>query len=163
MSKRDGHLARSAARLAAVQALFQMELADQDAETVIPDFIETRLGKEIEGVHYPPADERIFTDIVSGSVEQQTGIDGALDRCLPEDWPLHRIDSIMRALLRAAAFEILFRHQVPVRVALNEYTDIAHAFLDEREAGMANGILNRLARQARPDDFSGPAASDGAL
>jgi N utilization substance protein B len=162
MSPRDGHLARSAARLAAVQALFQMELAEQDEDSAIRDFLDTRLGAEIDGVQYPEADPRMFERIVRGAVAHQVAIDGAVDTCLPPDWPLHRLDSIMRAILRAGGFELIGQKDVPARVVLNEYTSVARAFFDGPETGMINGILDRFARVVRADEFTPKAADGGA-
>lgn len=162
MSRRDGHKARSVARLGAVQTLFQMELGEQGADEAIRDFLDHRSGAEIDGVQYAEADAAMFESVVRGTVEHQMAIDGALDKCLVEEWPLHRLDSILRAVLRAAAFEILMRRDVPARVVMNEYVDIARAFFDGAEAGMANGVMDRLARATRPSEFDGKPVTDGA-
>jgi N utilization substance protein B len=146
--------------LGAVQALFQMELAEQDTEGVIRDFSDRRLGAEIDGVQYAEADEKLFAAIVRGAVEHQISIDGALDRCLPVEWPLHRLDSILRALIRAAGYELLMRPDVPARVVLNEYMDVARAFFEGAETKMANGVLDRLARVARAAEFAAAIKSD---
>jgi N utilization substance protein B len=162
MSRRDGHKARSAARLGAVQTLFQMELGEQGADEAIRDFLDHRSGAEIDGAQYAEADAAMFQNVVRGAVEHQVAIDGALDKCLPEEWPLHRVDSILRAIFRAAGFELLVRHDIPVRVTVSEYVDVARAFFDGAEVGMANGVLDRLARAARPDDFVKKPLADGA-
>ena len=162
MSPRDGHKARSASRLGAVQALFQMELSGNDVDEVVVDFLEHRLGAELDGVQFVNADRAMFESLVRGAIEHQVSIDGALDKCLPDEWPLHRLDSILRAVLRVAGFELLQRPDVPPRVVLNEYLDVARAFFDGAEVGMANGVLDRLARAARPDAFDQKPAADGA-
>jgi transcription antitermination protein NusB len=162
MSRRDGHKARSAARLGAVQTLFQMELSEQGADEAIRDFLDHRSGAEIDGVQYAEADAPMFESVVRGAVEHQTAIDGALDNSLPAEWPLPRLDSILRAILRAAAFEILMRKDIPSRVIMNEYVDVARAFFDGAETGMANGVMDRLARATRPAEFDAKPAADGA-
>lgn len=162
MSRRDGHKARSAARLGAVQTLFQMELGEQGADEAIRDFLDHRSGAEIDGAQYAEADAAMFQSVVRGAVEHQVAIDGALDKCLPAEWPLHRLDSILRAIMRAAAFEILMRRDIPSRVIMNEYVDVARAFFDGAEPGMANGVMDRMARAARADEFEGKPAEDGA-
>jgi N utilization substance protein B len=162
MSRRDGHKARSVARLGAAQTLFQMELGGQGADEAIRDYLDHRSGAEIDGVQYAEADARMFEDVVRGAVEHQVAIDGALDKCLPEEWPLHRLDSILRAILRCAAFEILIRRDIPARVVMNEYVDVARAFFEGGETRMANGVMDRLARATRPGEFDEKPAEDGA-
>jgi N utilization substance protein B len=162
MSPRDGHKARSVARLGAAQALFQMELGGQGVEEAIRDFLDHRSGAEIDGVQYAEADARMFESVVRGAVEHQVAIDGALDNSLPAEWPLHRLDSILRAILRCAAFEILYRDDIPARVVMNEYVDVARAFFDGAETGLANGVMDRMARIRRPSEFERKPAEDGA-
>jgi transcription antitermination protein NusB len=162
MSRRDGHKARSAARLGAVQTLVQMELGGHGVEEAVRDYLDHTSGAEIDGVQYAEADARMFDSVVRGAVEHQIAIDGALDKCLPEEWPLHRLDSVLRSILRCSAFEILYRSDVPARVIMNEYVDVARAFFDGAEPGMANGVMDRLAKFARPQDFDGKPATDGA-
>lgn len=149
--------ARSAARLAAVQALYQMELAGQGVEAVIAEFRADRLGMEIDGARFHDADADLFVNIARGVVERQVAIDRAVDALLAADWPLARLDAILRAVLRAGAYELLARPDVPARVAVSEYVDIATAFLDQAETSFANGVLDRLARQVRLSEFE-PAA-----
>jgi transcription antitermination protein NusB len=162
MSRRDGHKARSAARLGAVQTLVQMELGGHGVDEAVRDYLDHTSGAEIDGVTYAEADARMFDSIVRGAVEHQVAVDGALDRCLPEEWPLHRLDSVLRSILRCAAFEILYRADVPARVVMNEYIDVARAFFEGVETGMANGVMDRLARSARPAEFDRKPAEDGA-
>lgn len=162
MSRRDGHKARSVARLGAVQTLFQMELSEQGADEAIRDYMDHRSGAEIDGVQYAEADRAMFENIVRGAVEHQVAIDGALDKCLLQEWPLHRLDSILRAILRASAYEILMRRDIPARVIMNEYLDVARAFFEDAEPGMANGVMDRLSRATRPAEFDVKPVTDGA-
>jgi N utilization substance protein B len=141
--------ARSAARLAAVQALYQAELGGEDADTVINEFVDHRLGKEIEGDRYLDADEVFFRDLVAGAERRQGEIDTLISAALSSDWSLERLERIMRALLRAGAYELVARPDVPTKVVINEYVDVAHAFFGNKEPGFVNGVLDRLGRSAR--------------
>ncbi|MCE9522348.1 MAG: transcription antitermination factor NusB [Alphaproteobacteria bacterium] len=145
----DGR-SRSASRLAVVQALYQMELADQDCETALREFIAHRLGQEIEGDQYAEADEKYFSDLVRGVVAKQAEIDKAIAGYLVKDWPFDRIDPTMRAIMRAATFELIARPLVPARVVVHEYMNVAAAFFEEgEEMAFLGGLLNRLARELR--------------
>lgn len=146
--------ARSAARLAAVQALYQMDMTAIDMSRVIAEFEAHRLGQEVEGCQYREAEPEFFRDIVEGVVREQLRIDPLIDRHLAEGWRLHRLDSILRAILRAGAYEILMRKDVPSRVVITEYVDLAHAFFDGEEPKVVNGILDRLGRENRPEEFA---------
>ena len=152
--KTEGAPARSAARLAAVQALYQMESRGQGVEAVIREFIEHRLGGELEGEKLHDADAAFFTDILRGTVESQSSLDRYLERRLAEGWSLKRIDAIARAILRAGLFEMVRRADVPFRVIIDEYLDIANAFFEGDEPGFINGVLDRAARDARNDEFT---------
>lgn len=159
MSKKP-HAERSRARLAAAQALYQMEMAGEDAGDVVSEFRSHRLGFEKdsgEAEMLAEADEALFADIVEGVVARQVEIDKALAGSLNPGWTLDRIDSTLRALLRAAAFEILARDDVPARVILDEYVRVADAFFGDVEVGFANGVLNGLARKTRHAEFGIPA------
>ena len=153
---------RSAARLAAVQALYQMDMTGIDMHEVIAEFEAHRLGQEVEGSQYCEAEAAFFRDIVEGVVHEQLRIDPLIDRHLAEGWRLNRVDSILRAILRAGVFEILKRTDVPARVVITEYVDLAHAFFEGEEPKVVNGILDKLGREERPQDFAreGPAAHD---
>ena len=158
---RKPHAERSRARLAAAQALYQMEMAGEDAGDVVSEFRSHRLGFEKdsgEAEMLGEADEALFADIVEGVVARQVEIDKALAGSLNPGWTLERIDSTLRALLRAAAFEIIAREDVPARVILDEYVRVADAFFGDTEVGFANGVLNGLARKTRPTEFGIPAA-----
>jgi transcription antitermination protein NusB len=146
---------RAAARLAAVQALYQMDIAGAGIVDVLAEFESHWIGQEVEGVEYKPAEAAFFRDIVGGVVREQRGIDPKVDQALAEGWPLKRVDAILRAILRAGTYELSARHDIPPRVTITEYVDIAHAFLDREEAGMVNAVLDRLARKERAEDLKG--------
>ena len=152
---------RSAARLAAVQALYQMDMTGIDLNQVITEFEIHRLGQEIEGAQYREAEPDFFRDLVTGVVREQLQIDPLIDKQLAEGWRLTRVDSILRAILRAGAYEILVRGDVPVRVVISEYVDIAHAFFGDEEPKVVNGILDRLGHKARPQEFAAGGSGDG--
>ena len=152
---------RSVARLAAVQALYQMDMTGIDLNEVIAEFETHRLGKEIEGCQYACAEAAFFRDLVEGVVREQLKIDPLIDKQLAEGWRLTRVDSILCAILRAGAYEILERSDVPARVAISEYVDIAHAFFSDEEPKVVNGILDRLGHKARPNEFLARGTRDG--
>lgn len=145
---------RSAARLAASQALYQMEIADKGLNDILAEFEAHWLGQEIEGDAYTPADLAFFRDVVSGVQRDQLPIDRALDDTLAKGWPLRRVEALMRAILRAALYELRNRPDVPARVAVTEYVDVAAAFFGPDESGMINAVLDTLARQTRPAEFA---------
>jgi len=146
---------RGAARLAAVQALYQMDVAGSGIMEVIAEYENFRLGKEIDGAQYAAADPQWFRAIVSGVVEKQTTLDPMIRAALTEDWPLSRLDSTLRAILRAGAWELSARSDVPVAVVVSEYLDIAKAFYSDDEPKLVNAVLDRLARRIRRE---GPGA-----
>ena len=152
---------RSAARLAAVQALYQMDMTGIDLNEVIAEFEAHRLGQEVEGCQFREAEADFFRNLVQGVVREQLEIDPLIDRQLAEGWRLTRVDSILRAILRAGVFEILQRGDVPARVVISEYVDIAHAFFAEDEPKVVNGILDRISHKARPQEFSAEGVRDG--
>jgi N utilization substance protein B len=153
--------ARTAARLAAVQALYQMDMTAIDLNRVIAEFETHRLGQEVEGCQYCDAEAQFFRDIVEGVVREQCRIDPLVDRHLAEGWRLNRVDSILRAILRAGAYEMLMRKDVPARVVITEYVDLAHAFFAGEEPKVVNGILDKLGHKARPEDFARQGSGDG--
>ena len=144
---------RSAARLAAVQALYQMEVSGKGLKETRAEFESFWIGNEIEGVQYRQAEIAFFGDILTGVVSAQGPIDRLIDKALAAGWPLARIDSVMRAILRAGAYELNERADVPPRVSIKEYVDIAGAFFGPEEAGMINAVLDALARQCRAAEF----------
>lgn len=142
---------RGAARLAAVQALYQMDVGGVSLEDTLAQFSAHHLGKEVEGEQYLPADADYFRQIVSGVVKTQLQIDPLLDRTLAAGWPVMRIDATLRAVLRAAAFELLKKRDVPPAAVINEYVDVARAFFDDDAAGMVNAVLDSIVRQNPAD------------
>jgi len=145
---------RAAARLGAVQALYQMDLAGTDVGETLAQFSSRAMGEDFEGGQCGEADYRHLKQVVDGVVREQKVIDPAVDQILDKAWPLHRLDSTVRAILRAAAYELMFMDNVPARVAISEYVDVADAFFDRDEPRFVNGVLDRLARQRRPTEFA---------
>jgi N utilization substance protein B len=148
---------RSAARLGAVQALYQMDVSAASIADVFSQFETFWLGKEVEGDEYKPAETAFFRSIVEGVLREQRILDPDIDAALAKGWPLKRIETVLRAILRAGAFELLHRKDVPARVVITEYVDVAHAFLDKDESGMVNAVLDSLARKLRIDELDNKA------
>lgn len=144
---------RSNARLAVVQALYQMEIAGKGLKEIVPEYERFWMGREIEGERYKPAEGALFRALIEGVLAEQITLDRTLDALL-EGWPLKRIEAIMRAMLRAGAYELLHRPDVPVRVVVSEYVDIASAFLENDEVGMINAVLDALAKSARAEELA---------
>jgi N utilization substance protein B len=149
VSKAPARQARSVARLAAVQALYQMEQAGVGSEAVIREFADHRFDKDIEGQRLARADEPFFADIVRGVVEGQEAVDRAIRRRLAKGWRLDRIDAIARSILRAGAFELMRRPDVPAEVAIDEYVEIAKSFFEGPEPGFVNAALDAIAKDER--------------
>jgi transcription antitermination protein NusB len=145
---------RGAARLAAVQALYQMDVASTPLHDILAEFESHWLGREVEGDEYLPAEAAHFRDVVGGVVTEQRKLDPMIDAALQKGWPLKRIESVLRAILRAGAYELDCKPDVPARVVVSEYVDVAHAFVDEDETGMINAVLDQLARQLRAAEFA---------
>jgi N utilization substance protein B len=139
---------RGAARLAAVQALYQMDVGRQSLEDTLSQFSAHMLGREVEGEQYLPADADYFRQIVSGVIKGQLDIDPTIDKALSDDWPVGRIDATLRAILRAAAYELLRRRDVPPGVVITEYLDIARAFYADETPGRVNAVLDTIAKRA---------------
>jgi N utilization substance protein B len=148
---------RAAARLAAVQALYQMDLAGTGINDILAEFESHWIGQEVEGDQYKPADIALFRDILSGVLSDQKSLDVMVDQSLQRGWPLARIESVLRAILRAGAYELHQRKDIPARVVITEYTDIGGAFFGRDEVGMVNAVLDGLAHQLRPDEFNAKA------
>jgi N utilization substance protein B len=146
---------RGAARLAAVQALYQMDLAGTGLNDIMAEFERHWLGGEVEGAQYRPAEAAHFRDIVGGVVREQGSLDRQIDAALTRGWPLKRIEAVLRAVLRAGAYELACRTDVPARVVMSEYVDVAGAFVDDEETGMVNAVLDQLAHQLRAAEFAG--------
>ena len=150
---KEGAPPRSAARLAAVQALYQMESAGQGVEAIIREFKDFRLGGVLEGEKLHAADAAFFTDILRGAVETQGRLDPYLTRQLAEGWRLSRLDATVRAILRAGLYELIRRPDVPYKVVISEYLDVARAFFDGGdEPGFINAVLDAAAKEARSDE-----------
>ncbi len=152
---------RTNARVAAVQALFQAEQEPKPFEAVIDEFRRFRLGaaEDAEGFalgRVPAAHEALFAEIVNTACREQVRIDALLTDALAAEWPLERLDPVLRALLRAAAAELSRPDGPPVRVVINEYLDVAHAFFHGEEPRLVNGVLDRLARALRPGECTPP-------
>lgn len=148
---------RGAARLAAVQALYQMELGGTTLPEVLAEFETLRLGKELDGELYRDADRAFFRDIVTGVVAHQRTLDPEINTALSADWPLARIDATLRAILRCGTFELSRRRDVPGRVVISEYIDVAKAFFEGEVPAMVNGVLDTLARKLRAAEFGAEA------
>jgi N utilization substance protein B len=140
---------RSAARLAAVQALYQLEMEETPLAKLLHEFHEHRLGATIEDDTYAEAEVAFFDDIVTGADARRQEIDALIAERLAEGWSLERLDRPMRAILRAGAYELIARPDVPAAAVINEYLDVAHAFYDKRETGFVNGLLDAIAKGVR--------------
>jgi N utilization substance protein B len=141
---------RSAARLAAVQALYQQEMEGTPLPRLLKEFHDYRLGAMIEDEQYHDAEHDFFDDVVTGADARREEIDRLIGERLAEGWTLERLDRPMRAILRAGAYELIARPDVPVGSVISEYVDVAHAFYDKRESGFVNGLLDAIAKRARP-------------
>lgn len=140
---------RGAARLAAVQALYQMDIAGTGVIETAVEYELFRLGKDIDGEQYLAADAQWFRSIIAGVVSEQRQLDPQIHRFLPESWPLSRLDSTLRAILRAGVWELKNRIDVPVAVIVSEYVDIGKAFFEGDEPKLINGVLDRLSKEVR--------------
>ncbi len=158
---------RTAARLAAVQAIYEMEISNRDATSVLRDFHghtwdgtlstaddEEEGGRGGEPVRIEP-ESGFLSELVRGISERRTDLDAMIAPALSADWPLERLETVLRAILRAGAFELLARTDIPVRVVISEYVDIAHAFFEGSESGLVNAVLDRLGRTLRADETGG--------
>ena len=141
--------ARAAARLAATQALYQHEMEGTALASLLHEFHQHRLGATIEDVEYAPADEDYFDDVVTGTLARTDEIDRLIAAKLSKDWSFDRLDKPMKALLRAATYELLARHDTATGTVISEYVDVAKAFYERREAGFVNGLLDAVAKDAR--------------
>jgi N utilization substance protein B len=145
---------RSVARLGAVQALYQLALSPGlGVDSVVGEFVHHRLGREIDGEVYGEADEALFGDLVRGVMRHREQLDQTISAALSEEWPLLRLETILRLVIEGGAYELAHRPDIPPRVTLSEYVAIAHAFFDGKEPALANGVLNRLARALRAADL----------
>jgi len=141
--------ARSAARVGAVQALYQMDMVGTELDDIVDEFVHHRFGQEIEGEVFPEADVAHFSDVIHGVVREQREIDVAINEALAKGWTLTRIDSTLRAVLRAGVYELRRCKDIPVKVVINEYVNVAHAFFEGDEPGVVNAVLDRLGATVR--------------
>lgn len=140
---------RSAARLAAVQALYQQEMEDVPVPKLLNEFHQHRLGKTIEDVSYADAEVAFFDDLVKGVDARRAEIDAAITARLASGWSLERLDKPMRQILRAGTYELIARIDVPTGSVISEYVDVADAFYAKREKGFVNGLLDAVAKAVR--------------
>jgi N utilization substance protein B len=145
----DRSKSRSAARLAAVQALYQQEMEGTPLPVLLTEFHQHRLGATIEDVTYAPAEQPFFDDVVAGVDARSAEIDAAIAARLSTGWSLDRLDKPMRQILRAGVYELMARIDVPTGTVISEYVDVAHAFYERREAGFVNGLLDAVAKDVR--------------
>lgn len=140
---------RSAARLAAVQALYQLEMEGTPMAQLLHEFHEHRLGATIEDVTYATAEVDFFNDVVKGVDARRDEIDAQIVAKLSEGWSIDRLDRPMRQIIRAGTYELLARKDLPAGVIINEYVDVADAFYAKREKGFVNGVLDAIAKAVR--------------
>jgi len=143
-------ISRSAARLAAVQALYQQEMEGTPTARLLHEFHNHRLGATIEGETYAEAEISFFDDLVEGTLARRHEIDQLISKRLAQGWSLERLDKPMKAILRVGAYELIARPDVPMASVISEYVDVAAAFYDQRETGFVNGLLDAIAKAARP-------------
>ncbi|MDP4006402.1 transcription antitermination factor NusB [Methylobacterium sp. NEAU K] len=150
---------RSGARLSVVQALYEMDISGKGVLDALAEFEAFWIGQEVDGIAHPQAETAFFRDLLRGTVDEQRAIDQTLDQALAQGWPLRRIEIVLRAILRAGAYELMFRPDVPAPAAISEYVDVAHSFYTADEPGLVNAVLDRVARDVRPGEVSAPKAS----
>ncbi len=144
---------RRGARLAAVQALYEMEVGGKGVVEAMAEFETHWIGREVEDVTLPEAELSFFRDLLGGVVREQLLIDRRIDETLAEGWPLRRVETVIRATLRAAAYELYFRKDVPPKAIISEYVAVVGTFHDDDEPGLVNAVLDRLARTAREGEM----------
>ncbi len=140
---------RGAARLAAVQALYQLDINGGTMAQVIREFVEHRIGRELDGDQYGGADEHLFQAVAQGAATKREELDNLIAAVLPDAWPLERLESILRQILRCGVYELAEMPEIPTPVVISEYVAIADAFYQGKEPGMVNALLDRLARELR--------------
>ncbi len=144
---------RSAARLAAVQALYQIELGGGAPEAVLREFMEHRLAEPLDDAEWVEADPALLAALVSGVAAESALLDDMLAAVLAEGWPVERLETLLRLILRAGAYELGYLPEIPARVSITEYVNLAQAFFDGKQPGLANGVLDRMAHSLRPEEF----------
>jgi N utilization substance protein B len=151
--RRKGTLKRSLARLAAIQALYQMEMSGATAGEVVDEFLRHRLNDEVDGLDLSEADRTLLADLVRGTTAERDRLDDMLAAVLNDDWPIDRLERLLRILLRTAVYELSERLDTPVKVVITEYMNLAHSFFSEKEPSLVNGVLDRIARSLRPEEL----------
>lgn len=144
---------RRAARLAAVQAIYQMAATGVPAERVLAEFMRHRLPSPEARTAYEGADRAFFAEIVRGASAEEGALDQMIAAALARDWSLERLDRVLHAILRAGAYELMQRADVPAKAVISEYVEVARSFFEGKEPGFVNGVLDRLARAVRPDEM----------
>lgn len=145
---------RRGARLGAVQALYEMEIGGKGVLEAMTEFEAHWIGREVDGIDLPQAEAAFFRDILGGVVREQITVDRRVDQALADGWPLKRVETLIRATLRAGTYELMFRKDVPPRAVISEYVAVTRAFYEGEEPGLVNAVLDRLAREVRPDAFA---------
>jgi transcription antitermination protein NusB len=145
---------RRAARLAAVQALYEMEVGGKGVVEAMAEFETFWIGKEIDGIKLPKADPEFFRDVLGGVVREQRKVDRMVDDALLEGWPLKRIELVLRQALRAGTYELMFRADVPAKAVISEYVAVIRAFYEGDEPGLVNAVLDKIARGVRAPEMA---------
>ncbi len=149
----NASLKKSMARLALVQALFQIEFNQASSKTVLDEFLNERRDEEVDGLNISALDQKLFIDLYKGINQERELVDDMLTSVLVKSWPLHRLDPLLRLVMVAGAYEIQQHVDTPAKVIISEYVDVAHAFLGDKETAMVNGVLDKLAHSLRKDEF----------
>ncbi len=158
--RKGGARARSLARLAAVQALYQIDINAAPVERVVSEFLLGRLQEDVDGIAYGPADKTHFLAVVRGVSGDRAACDDMIQAVLSDAWTVERLEPLVRAVLRAGVYEIAEMKAVPTRVAITEYVDIAHAFFSQREPALVNGVLDKVGHALWPEAFE-PSSGGG--
>jgi N utilization substance protein B len=151
--KRSKTKARNGARLAAVQALYQMDLVKTDLNAIVAEFAEHRFAEASEEIGHTEVETAFFKDLINGVVARQREVDPLVDKQLAPGWRLARLDSILRAILRSGTYELIARRDIPAKAVIGAYVDLAHDFFSGEEPKVVNGVLDKLARKLRPDEL----------
>lgn len=147
-------LKKSMARLALIQALFQIEFNQASSKTVLDEFLNDRRDEEVDGLNISALDQKLFIELYKGINQERELLNDMLVSVIDKSWPLHRLDPVLRLVMVAGAYEIQQRVDTPSKVIISEYVDVAHAFLGDKETAMVNGVLDRLAHTLRKDEFA---------
>ena len=151
--KKKGVIARRAARYAAVQALYQVEVTEVEVDSVLQEFLQHRLDDEIDGLRIAEMDRQLIERLVRGVRAEVEDLDNMLAAALAEGWHVERLEALLRVIMRVGIYELDHRRDLPARATISEYLDLAHGFFTEREPAMVNGVLDSIARSLRPEEF----------